>query len=466
MERPSTAAALPVAAACLLVVAALVAAVTPGTAQTNAGTEVTFDRPVPDSLSFETPSDAGVARVDGESYESVQAAVDAATSGDEVVLSGRFDLDGPVRVETANVTITSAGDERALLWGDGEGRVLVVNATGVTLDRVWVANSGYSADENDAAVWLTGVAHRTRVRDSRVTDATFGIWVDGAREVQLVNNAVVGRESIASRTERGNGIQLWRAENAVVRDNRITDARDGIYYSWASDVVATNNTLWDLRYGVHYMYSDDCRLVNNTAFDNDAGYALMLSKRLAILNNTAVNNHGGSGHGIMVKGIDQTTIRGNHVVGNHQGLFVFNSLDNDVTHNLVAGNDVGVHLAAGSVKERVHHNTFVRNDVAVQASISQQVAWNGSTAGNYWGGTWPADTDDDGVSEVRHRPAGVVQQLTRTTPATRVFAGSPAFDVLRRAESTLPVVETPGVVDHHPLTDPPHDWRRYYARTT
>lgn len=456
---------LPVAAVCLLTVGAIVAVVIPGHVQARTSDEIRVDAPALENRQFQTATADGVARVNGEQYDKPQAAVDAADSGDVVTLRGQFNVDDPLTVDTPNLTIESNGD-RALLWGNGDGRVLVLAAANVTIRNVRVANSGYEAADNDAAVWVNGSADRAAVVDSRVTNTTFGIWVDGAKEVRLVDNTIVGRESIESRAERGNGIQLWRAEDAVVTDNRITDARDGIYYSWASDVVARNNTLWDLRYGVHYMYSDDCVLAGNTAINNDAGYALMLSERLTIVNNTAVNNSGQSGHGIMVKGIDHTTIRNNHVVGNHKGLFVYNSLDNDITHNLVASNDIGVHLAAGSVDERVSNNTFVRNAQSVQANVSQLVAWNGSQYGNYWGNARPADVDDDGISEVRHRPADVVQYLSRTKPTTRVFAASPAFDVLRRAESTLPVVETPGVVDHHPLVESQHDWRSYYDRRT
>ncbi|SDN10526.1 nitrous oxidase accessory protein [Halogranum gelatinilyticum] len=409
---------------------------------------------------LEAPTDDGVARVGGDRFETLRAALDAADPGDTVRLHGRFD--GPVTVETPNVTLTSASPTRAAVVGDGEGTVLTLAAADVTVHGVWVRNAGWEASENDAAVWITG--HGSSVEDSRVSNTTFGIWVDGATDVRLVNNTVVGRESVTPLTKRGNGIQLWRATDAYVAGNRITDVRDGVYYSWASGVVAEDNEMWDIRYGVHYMYSDDCVLRNNTAVDNDVGYALMLSERLAILNNTAVDNDGESGHGVMVKSIDHSVIRGNDLVGNEKGLFVYNSLNNTLSDNLVLENTVGVHLSAGSVRERVSENSFIHNDEPVVADISQQVAWNGTARGNYWSGATVADTDDDGVSETRYQPTGLVEQLVSTTPSARLFVDSPAFALVRRAERTVPIVEGPGVVDQHPLARPPHDeWRRYYA---
>ncbi|ELZ24995.1 nitrous oxidase accessory protein [Halosimplex carlsbadense 2-9-1] len=468
MGRPSADAALAAVAAAILVAAAGTVVALPTDAAPT-GDDVAFDAGVPESYDFAATDEPGVATVDGEAFDALGAALAAAEPGDTVELLGRFDPQATVVVETPNVTIRRAADSDAgsggslpVIDGAGEGDVLALNATGVTVDGVWVRNSGYATEGNDAAVWVDGAG--VTVRDSRITDATFGVWVDSVADARLVDNTVVGRDEIPSRTDRGNGIQLYEAVDASVVDNRITDARDGIYYSWAEGVEAHNNTLWDLRYGVHYMYSNDCRLVNNTAVGNDAGYALMLSEGLEILGNTAVNNTGQSGHGILLKSIDHTTVRDNHVVGNDNGLFVYNSLDNEIVRNLVAGNGAGVHLSAGSVRESVHHNTFARNRVQVRADVNSQVAWNES-AGNYWAGAGARDVDGDGVSETRYRPAGMVQHLTGQHPRASAFTGSPAFEVVRLAERTLPAVEAPGVVDHRPLAEPPHDWRDYYDRS-
>ncbi|GGN84966.1 MULTISPECIES: nitrous oxide reductase family maturation protein NosD [Haloarcula] len=422
--------------------------------------DLAFDPEVPDTDGFTAPTTDGTATVDGETYESLQAAVDAADRGETVRLDGRFDE--TVVVDTPNVTLAGSGAGTALLDGRGEGTVLAVEASGVTVRDLWVRNSGYSAADNDAAIYVN--ASGVTVRDSRVTAMTFGIWLNDASDARILDNTVVGREAVTPLTARGNGVQIWKSEDVVVRGNHITTVRDGIYYNWAKDVVAANNTMWDLRYGVHYMYSDDCVLRNNTAFDNDAGYALMVSKHLEIVGNVAVNNTGQSGHGILVKSIDATEIRGNHLVGNENGLFVYNSVSNEIADNLVVGNDVGVHISAGSTEETVYGNSFVRNDRAVLAVLSEQVYWNESQ-GNYWSGATPTDVDDDGVSDTRYQPAGAVQQLTARQPATRVFASSPAFDAVRLAQSSVPVVESPGVVDARPLTEPPHEnWRTYYER--
>ncbi|MFC6723069.1 nitrous oxide reductase family maturation protein NosD [Halobium palmae] len=436
-------------------------AVVAGPTQARSSGDIEFDPTVPDDYSFSAPTTPGQATVNGHTFGSLQSAVDAAEPGDTVRLRGRFDE--TVVVNTSNLTLVSEPGHLAQLNGTGVGDVLTLNGDRVTVQRVWIHNSGYDPAGNDAGIWVNST--NATIVDSRVTAVTFGIWIDGVNGVRIDDNTIVGRESVRPLSNRGNGIQVWKTEDSRLTDNRITDVRDGIYYSWASNVTARNNTMWGLRYGVHYMYSDDSRLENNTAFDNDVGYALMLSERIQVVNNTAVNNTGTSGHGILLKRIDHSVIEGNEVVDNGNGLYVFNSVNNSIAGNLILENRVGVHLTAGSIDERVYGNSFINNDNAVRAVIGELVAWNASDRGNYWSGARRSDADHDGINEVRYRPAGLVDHLVYQHPQATVFAASPAFDAIRRAESSFPVIQAPGVVDHYPLRDPPHhNWRHYYAR--
>ncbi|MDY7081128.1 MAG: nitrous oxide reductase family maturation protein NosD, partial [Halobacteria archaeon] len=91
--------------------------------------------------------------------------------------------------------------------------------------------------------------------------------------------------------------------------------------------------------------------------------------------------------------------------------------------------------------------------------------WNASAKGNYWSGARTVDMNNDGVSEVRYKPSGFVEYMMRKHPQAAVFANSPAFDAVRMAESSFPVIRSPGIVDYHPLTKPPHEnWRKYYGK--
>ncbi|MEY7850392.1 nitrous oxide reductase family maturation protein NosD [Natrarchaeobius sp. A-rgal3] len=451
-----------VALATVVLVVSLGAAAVAATDGTD-DREATVDEWTPDVEGVEDaepPEEPGVATVGGEEFDSVQAAVDAAEPGDTVVLEGRFDE--RVTIETADVTIEGAnGAESALIDGGGEDIVVHVAAANVTMSDLWVRDSGPDRGNEDAGLLVNG--SESTLSELRITDVTYGVWIGEAEDVTVEESTIVGREDV-SESERGNGIHLDRADGAELRDNRIATARDGIYFSWSEGVVAEGNAMWDLRYGVHYMYSDDNRLEGNVAFDNDVGFALMVSSNLTVANNTAVRNDGPSGQGILIKDVDDSVVRDNAVVGNGNGLYVYNAHRNEIVDNLVLENDVGIQFTAGSSDELVVGNSFVANGQSAYAPTTAQIHWNDSERGNYWSDARAVDLDGDGTSETRHQPAGAVEGVIHDRPQAAVFAESPAFDAVRMAESSFPVLESPGVVDHRPLADSPHDnWRDYYA---
>jgi nitrous oxidase accessory protein len=450
-------------AACLAAAVALTLPVVPGAgaagttdpANRTAGTAL--DVPTDTAATSVTaPERDGSATVDGESYASAQTAVDAADPGETVVLNGRFDERVNASVDDLRLV---AGGDGAVIDGGGEGRVLTVSGENVTVSGVWVRGSGSDLGREDAGVFVSGDG--ARIDTVRVSDAAYGIWIDAADETTVANVRIDGREDVYPVTDRGNGIHLFETTGTVVRDSEITDTRDGIYFSWATDVLAEGNTIRNTRYGVHYMYSDDNRLVDNVAVDNGVGYALMVSEGLTVRNNTALRSDDTSGHGILAKDIEDSTIAGNHLVANRDGLYLYNAQNNRVVDNLLYRNGVGVHSAAESNNAVVAGNSFVRNDRPAKTARNSLATWNGTDRGNYWSDARVADRDGDGVSEIRHRPIGIVENLVADHPQAAAFADSPAFEAVRLAESSFPVIQTPGVVDRRPLAEPNHDWRAY-----
>lgn len=448
---------------------ALVAAIVLGAVITVGAVGLTIDDqddavwspPEPDVYAPDVPNEDGIATVDGESFDSLQAAVDAAEPGDTIRMQGTFEEHVTVDTPEVELRTMESTDGLASIDGGGVGSVLTIDAADVTVRDLWIANSGLDRSDDDAGIVVNGTA--TTLDEVQITDSLFGVWIKGANDVTVRNSTIVGPDHIDLQ-ERGNGIHLWEADGAHLAGNDITQVRDGIYYQWSSDVLAEDNRLWDLRYGVHYMYSDDNTLAGNLAFDNDVGFALMVSENLTIEENIAIDNRGSSSHGILVKDIDDSQIRNNELVNNGQGLFVYNAHDNDFEENLILENDIGIQFTAGSSGERVIGNSFINNERDVlSTAVSAQSAWNDSTMGNYWSDARTIDLDADGTSDVRYQPTGIVEQLVHERPETAVFAESPAFDAVRLAESSFPVIETPGIVDHRPLAEPPHDhWRIYY----
>lgn len=444
----------------LILLGAGVGAVAPGIGE--AEEQNLWSPEIPELSAEYAETGTGEATLGNQTFETVQEAVDAATPGDTIYLEGGFSES--VVIDTPNLTVKPSDTAEILprIHGQQEGTVVTIDTDNVTIIDVAVTGSGPDRSSEDAGLNVNGTA--ATISNLTISDVTYGIWVNGAHDVDIIGNTIIGDPEIPV-SDRGNGIHLWEADGAVVEGNQIQTLRDGIYYQWSSHVVATNNTMWDLRYGVHYMYSDHNRLEGNLAFQNDVGFALMVSENLTIVDNRAVENRDGpSEHGILVKDIDDSVIRGNDLVDNGYGLYVYNAHGNEISDNLILENRIGLQHTAGSSGSSIVGNSLIHNDRPAYATHTDRISfWNGTERGNYWSDARVVDLDGDGTSDVRHQPAGTVETLLDRQPSLNAFAESPAFDAIRLAESSFPVIGDRGVVDRSPLMESPHDhWREYY----
>src|SRR3982751_6681593 len=152
--------------------------------------------------------------------------------------------------------------------------------------------------------------------------AFFSKKISGA---QILNNRIQGKTTLVASTQpvekgvgqsaencdttlvsnrRGNGIHQWNCEGNLIAGNEISEARDGIYFSFTNDSRVENNLIHHVRYGLHYMYSNDNVFVNNTFTENAAGGAVMFSNGLTIRNNHFVNNRGLRAYGLIFQSTD------------------------------------------------------------------------------------------------------------------------------------------------------------------
>jgi nitrous oxidase accessory protein len=128
-----------VALAALLVCALFVLAAAASGAQADS---TAVDAQTPGEYDFELPEKDGTATVEGKTYDSLTAALEAADPNSTVRLAGRFNE--TVVVETPNITLAGEGPEETVFSGSGEGNVLTIDAPNVTVSGVWVHNGGYN----------------------------------------------------------------------------------------------------------------------------------------------------------------------------------------------------------------------------------------------------------------------------------------------------------------------------------
>jgi nitrous oxidase accessory protein len=377
--------------------------------------------------------------------ESIQAAIDRAAPGDTVdVQRGRY---------TANLKIAKPlhlrGINRPTLSGALQGDTIRITSPDVTIEGLIVRDSGASLLEQNAGIYVTPGSHRATIRRCDLVYNLFGLWIQKADDVTVEDNLIVGKRDHAS-AQRGNGVQLYNTERARIIGNRISFVRDALYVDVSHDAVFRDNKLHHSRYGTHYMNSYRNLWEDNDSYLNRGGLALMEVRDQVVRNNRAWGN---SDHGIMLRTLQDSVIENNVVAGNARGFFIYDVEYAQLRGNVVIGNQVGVHLSAGSTRNEVEGNDFIGNREQVRYVGARDETW-GAQHGNHFSNYVGWDRDGDGRGDVRYEANDVVDRLVWRHPSARLLLASPAVQALRLVAQQFPLLRVPSVVDPHPRLAP------------
>ena len=407
------------------------------------------------ALVFALPAAAATLRV--APGGSIEAAVAQAAPGDTVVVApGQYREH--LRIEKP---LTLRGEGRPVISGGMKGDVIRVAASDVTIEGFAIRDSGDDLEAQNAGIYLQPGSHHSVVRDNVLADVLFGLWIEQCNDVVIARNAISGKLDHQS-SQRGNGIQLYNTERARILDNHISEVRDGIYVDVSHHALFHGNEIQKSRYGTHYMNSYFNTWEYNFVHHNRGGLALMEVRDQVVRHNVAWANED---HGIMLRTIQRAVVEDNVIAGNGRGFFVYDAEDNSIQRNLVIGNQVGVHISAGSWRNTIDGNDFIANYEAVRYVGAKDETWGGPL-GNHWSGYLGWDRDGDGRGDVPHLAGDLIDRLMWRYPAARILLNSPAIETLRIAARQFPVLHAPTVVEAHPRMRPRFpDWRTWLERT-
>lgn len=388
--------------------------------------------------------------------EKIQAAIDRAAAGDEIHIErGRY-------VENLRVdrTLTLRGINRPTISGSNKGDTIRVIAPDVVIEELIVTDSGDSLLKQNAGIYIQPGAHRAIVRNCFLSYNLFGLWIEKANDVQVLNNNITGKRNYDS-AKRGNGVELYNTKGARIIGNEISFVRDALYIDVSHHAVFQRNRLHHSRYGTHYMNSYYNLWEDNDTWHNRGGLALMEVRDQTIRNNRAWKN---SDHGIMLRTLQDSEVDGNWVANNGRGFFVYDVEYIKLRDNVVANNRIGVHLS-GSPRNEVDGNDFVDNQQQVKYAGTRDLAWGGKK-GNFWSNYRGWDRNDDGRGDIPYEANDMVDRLTWRYPGVRLLMASPAVQALRMVGQQFPILRVPSVVEQRPRMNPlAAEWAPWLAKT-
>lgn len=383
-----------------------------------------------------------------------------ATAGDRILFTpGRYRVNLML-----DKSITLEGEPGAVLDGGGQGDVIRIHAPNVTVRGLELIGSGSNLTRMNALLFIDPEARHTRIDGNRLSGDAFGIWVDGAKDVRIVDNHIQGNPQVRSQ-DRGNGIHLFNTSGTVVEGNEVVGTRDGIYIDTSNHNVLRNNSMHDLRYGIHYMYSYHNEVIDNRTEHTRTGYALMQSKYLTVKGNRSENDRN---YGMLMNYIVYSDISGNIInrvrpgtsrIGGSESVsgaegkavFIYNSQFNNISGNLFANSDIGIHLTAGSEDNKIFGNAFIRNQTQVKYVATRLQEWSNEGGGNYWSDYIGYDMNGDGFGDTAYEPNDGIDRVLWKYPVAKLLLHSPAVETLHWVQKQFPVLRPPGVKDSHPL---------------
>lgn len=376
----------------------------------------------------------------------LQALVDRAQAGDRVVVpAGTYD--GDLLIDRP---ITLSGTGRPTLRGSGTGSVVRVRAAGVIIEGFDIDGRGKGDLGRDTS-GIHVAAPRATIRDCRIRQALFGIYLREADDAVVEATTVTG---IPGRDpgENGSGIHVWNSQRFRLVGNTIVGARDGFYIQSSSRGLVRGNRASDLRYGLHYMFSDDNLFEDNVFERGAAGAALMYSNRMTFRRNRFVRNRGFASVGLLLKACDDIVAEDNLIADNARGIFLEGSYRNQFRRNLIAMSDMALVIYDSSGANVFEGNSFVGNLTPLSLSGKRT---DTRFDGNYWSDHGDPDLDDDGIGDRPYRLSNVFDHLRGNLTAADLYSRSVAAVALGAAERAFPVLDPTPVIDARPLARPP-----------
>jgi nitrous oxidase accessory protein len=376
----------------------------------------------------------------------LRQAVAASEPGDVLMLAPGVH-DGPITIDHA---LTIEGEPGAIIDGHGQGSTITVTAPDVVIRRLTVRGSGVD-NEMDAGIYLRRTATSAEVEHVQVIGNLVGVFVHGAAGSLVRDNVIVGRTDLRL-NDRGNGVYVWNAPGAQVIGNDISGGRDGIFTNASRQNVFRGNRIRGVRFAVHYMYTNDSEVSDNLSWGNHIGFAIMYSRDLKILDNVSEDDRE---HGLLLNYANDSLIEGNVVRRSDKCVFIYNANKNRLERNWFEGCTIGIHFTAGSERNAITENAFVRNQTQVKYVGTRSLDWSVNGRGNYWSDNPAFDLNGDGIADTAYRPNDIVDRVQWAYPTAKLLLNSPAVQVIRWAQMQFPALHPGGVIDSAPLMKPP-----------
>jgi len=377
-----------------------------------------------------------------EPVKTLKQAIAVAKDNDTIRLSPGIYKEGNI-ILTKSITLIG---DNAILDGVNQFEILTVSGKNIVIKGIQFQNSGYSSMNDYAALKVIDASYIV-IEGNRFLNSYFAIHLNNSTFCTVRNNRIAGSPKTEQTT--GNGIHLWKCNNALIEANFITGHRDGIYFEFVShSTIQKNISQENIRYGLHFMYSNDDVYLSNTFHDNGAGVAVMYSKKVTMQFNHFEQNWGASAYGLLLKDISDSYISNNTFYKNTVALHMEGTSRIEVEKNIFKENGWAMKVQASCDNNNFHHNNYFGNtfDIATNGTMVLNKFYN-----NYWDKYDGYDLNKDGFGDVPYHPVNMYSMIVEENPNALILLRSFTVQLLDKAEKAIPSLTPENLIDTQPM---------------
>ena len=331
-----------------------------------------------------------------------------------------------------NKPITIIGKEdNVVIDGEGNGTVITVKGSFITLKNLKITGSGDRHENLDAAIKISD-GKQCEITDCTIDDCLFGI------DMQMMKNSIVSNNWIKSKDVdlglRGDGLRLWYSNDNIIKGNTLYKSRDMVvWYSHGNTIE--DNTGEYCRYSLHFMYAGKNLVKNNHYSFNSVGIFFMYSQDTVAIGNVVKSSQGATGMGIGLKDATNFTLKNNTVLYCAQGMYIDRSPFEPDTHNWIIGNKIlynseALHFHSLSENNIIKENVIMGNIEDIVNDSRGSKTNENEIAMNYWDKYEGFDRDGDNIGDTPHKVYQYADQLWVYNPDVKFFYASPVISLL------------------------------------
>ncbi|CQH65106.1 ABC-type transport system periplasmic substrate-binding protein (probable substrate copper) (plasmid) [Halobacterium hubeiense] len=400
-----------------------------------------------------------------EPNESLTAAIQRAPPNTTIQLSAGNHSVSDVTVDKP-LTISGSGVNQTRIIGDENRSVVSVNASRVAITDVSLSGIGTVRTRGQANITSVPVRNGS-FRERYWTTHGYGdagiVFEASTRslvadvQIQTRANGIIARNSpnltVTNLTVRGTrdwedgflGVSILGAP-ALVQNSTFYGGKVGVFAHDTQSFTVRDSSMEGMMIGVFSVFAQGAFAADNDIEDTYVGvYIHDRSNRNIVTGNTVTN----SKNGVLVFG--RSSYVAENVVTHNQHGVVVQGQYSVYEENVAAFNRVGIRAMSLFPTNRVNDNDIAYNRrYAATARFNVLHVWKG----NYWRGAPGIDTDGDGSLSRSFRVTGPVGMVAERGTGAPTLARSPALQLLRQLQQTMPGIRFGGVVDAAPRASP------------